>query len=313
MSNILRTQNKSFGRRLAKDLRSNYAVYLLFIPVLAYYLIFKYYPMYGAQIAFRNFSPRLGITGSDWVGLKHFESFFNSIYFGRLVRNTLAINVLSLVFGFPAPIILALMLNEVRNNRFKRIVQTVSYLPHFISTVVIAGMILSFTATDGFITQFISAVTNEPAKNLLYDQDNYWAIYVISGIWQSIGWDSIIYIAALSGINQELYEAAMIDGASRWKQTLHITIPGITPTIITMLILRMGSMMSLGYEKTLLIYNSAIYETADIISTYVYRKGLIDMNFSFSAAVGLFNSLVNLVLVIMANYISGKVSDTSLW
>lgn len=313
MNMIYQIPKKPFLKRLRQDLRNNYAVYIIFIPVLAYYLIFKYYPMYGAQIAFRDFTPKGGISGSTWVGFKHFQSFFNSIFCERLIRNTLTINLMSLIFGFPAPIILALLLNEVRSNRFKRIVQTVSYLPHFISTVVVAGMILSFTATDGFITQLISAINGSQPQNLLYNKDNYQAIYVFSGIWQNIGWDSIIYIAALSGINQELYEAAMIDGASRWKQTLHVTIPGIAPTIITMLILRMGSMMSLGYEKTLLIYNSAIYETADIISTYVYRKGLIDMSFSFSSAVGLFNSLVNLTLIVAANFISGKVTETSLW
>lgn len=299
--------------RLARDLRKHYAIYLIFIPVLVFYLLFRYYPMYGAQIAFRNFSPRKGITGSEWVGLKHFIDFFNSVYCFRLIRNTLLINLYSLIFGFPAPIILALMLNEVRSSKFKRTIQTVTYLPHFISTVVIAGMILSFTATDGFITQLLAKMTGAAPQNLLYNKDNYRTIYVASGIWQNIGWDSIIYIAALAGISQEQYEAARIDGAGRWKQTLHVTLPGIAPTIITMFILRMGSLMSLGYEKTMLIYNPAIYETADVISTYVYRKGLLDMSFSFSSAVGLFNSVVNLIIIVIANYISGRVSETSLW
>ena len=204
------------------------------------------------------------------------------------------------------------MINEVRNKIFKRTVQTVSYLPHFISTVVVAGMVLSFTSTDGIITNILT-LFGFPKQNLLMDASNFRTIYVASGIWQGVGWGSIIYIAALSGINQELYEAAKIDGAGRWKQTLHVTLPGITPTIITMLILRVGTMMSLGHEKVMLLYNPGIYETADVISTYVYRKGLIDMSYSYSAAVGLFNSVVNLVLLWGANKISRSLTETSLW
>lgn len=297
---------------IKKDLFRYWSLYLMFIPVLAYYLIFHYYPMYGAQIAFRDFSPKHGITGSPWVGLKHINSFFNSIFAFRLIRNTFLINFYDLIFGFPAPIILALMINEVRNKIFKRTVQTVSYLPHFISTVVVAGMVLSFTSTDGIITNILT-LFGFPKQNLLMDASNFRTIYVASGIWQGVGWGSIIYIAALSGINQELYEAAKIDGAGRWKQTLHVTLPGITPTIITMLILRVGTMMSLGHEKVMLLYNPGIYETADVISTYVYRKGLIDMSYSYSAAVGLFNSVVNLVLLWGANKISRSLTETSLW
>ena len=284
----------------------------MIVPVVVYYLVFSYYPMYGAQIAFRNYSPKLGIFNSPWVGLKHFKDFFNSIYFGRLIFNTLSINFKNLIFGFPAPIILALMLNEVRHVKFKKIVQTVSYMPHFISTVVIAGMILQFTATDGFLTQLLSNF-GYPKQNLMLEPSLFQSIYVISDIWQGIGWGSIIYIAAVAGINGEVYEAARIDGAGRWKQMIYVTLPGIMPTIITMFVLRVGNMMNLGFEKIMLLYNSSIYETADVISTYVYRKGLVDQNYSFSTAVGLFNSFINLMLLFLANKICKRLTEHSLW
>lgn len=309
---MLKKKGIIFIKNLSVDLRRNKGLYLMLLPVVAYYLIFCYYPMYGAQIAFRNFSPKLGITGSEWVGFKHFTDFFNSVYFVRLLRNTLMINFMNLLLGFPAPIILALMLNEVRRAKFKKVVQTVSYLPHFISTVVIAGMILQFTATDGFITNILTQFSY-PRQNLMMNPSLFKPIYVISDIWQGIGWGSIIYIASISGISADLYESARIDGANRWRQVINITIPSIMPTIVTMLILRIGNMMSLGFEKIFLLYNSSIYETADVISTYVYRKGLVDMNYSFSTAVGLFNSVINLILLVSANKICRKLTDSSLW
>ena len=230
-----------------------------------------------------------------------------------MIRNTLLINFLNLVFGFPAPIILALLLNELRANKFKKTVQTISYLPHFISMVVICGMIKDFVSTDGIITTALSAITGKSLPNLLTAKENYRAIYVISDIWQGIGWGAIIYIAALSGIDAELYEAASMDGAGKFRQLLHITLPGILPTIMIMLILRIGSMMSLGYEKTLLLYNEGIYETADIISTYVYRAGLIGNQKALASAVDLMNSAVNLSLLVSANGLSKKISGSSLW
>lgn len=302
----------SFGYRLRKDLIRNKGLYLMLLPVIIYYLVFCYYPMYGAQIAFKDFVPKLGIEGSPFVGFKHFKAFFDSIYFTRLIRNTLSINFFCLVFAFPAPIILAIMLNEVRQMQFKKVVQTVSYLPHFISTVVIAGMILEFTSTDGFITT-IATWFGLPKQNLMYNPDLFQPIYVVSEIWQGIGWGSIIYIAGISGINGELYEAARIDGAGRIKQIFHVTLPGIKPLIVTMFILKVGNMMSLGFEKIFLLYNSSIYETSDVISTYVYRKGLVDMNYSFSTAVGLFNSVINLILLYTANKLSKKYTESSLW
>lgn len=305
-------RRKKFLSKLGQDLIRHKSLYLMLLPIVIYYLIFHYYPMYGAQIAFRDFIPKKGMLGSPWVGLKHFENFFNSVYFGRLIRNTLEINLLNLIFGFPAPIILALMLNEVTNSKFKKTIQTVSYLPHFISMVVIGGLILEFTATDGFITNILT-LFGYPKQNLMTDPQLFKPIYIISEIWQGIGWGSIIYIAAITGINAELYEAARIDGAGRWKQMLHVTLPGITPTIVTMLVMRIGSMMSLGYEKIILIYNPSIYETADVISTYVYRKGLIEQSYSFSTAVGLFNSIINLILLVAANRVCKKLTGHGLW
>ncbi len=305
-------QNAGFFKRLGRDLKKYRSLYIMLLPVILYYLIFCYLPMYGAQIAFRDFSPKFGILGSKWVGLANFKSFFHGVYFIRLVRNTLIINIINLIIGFPMPIILALLLNEVRKLWFKKTIQTVSYLPHFISTVVVSGMIMQFVSTNGFITKLMT-VFGFAQNNLLTDPNMFRPIYIISDIWQEIGWGSIIYIAAIAGINSELYEAARIDGAGRFKQVLYVTIPGILPTIITMLILRIGTMMTIGYEKIILLYNPSIYETADVISTYVYRKGLQDLDYSFSTAVDLFNSVINLVLLFSANKICKKLTDSSLW
>lgn len=305
-------KKNSYGSMLVKDFKKNKLIYLMALPVLAYYIIFHYGPMYGVIIAFKNFSPGRGILGSSWVGFQWFKDFFSSYYFGRLLRNTVLINVLNLIFSFPAPIILALLLNELRHERFKKTVQTVSYLPHFISLVVICGMIHDFTARDGIINDIVEWFGGE-RKTMLLEPGLFRPIYIISGIWQNVGWDSIIYLAALSGIDQELYEAAVIDGANRWKQTLHITLPGILPTIVILLIMRIGAMMNVGHEKIILLYNSNIYETADVISTFVYRKGLSQANYSYSAAVGLFNSIVNFVLIILANWFSRKATEISLW
>lgn len=288
-------------------------LYLIVLPVLLYYLLFHYKPMYGLIIAFMDYNPRRGISGSTWVGLQHFMNFFQSIYFKRLLGNTLKISLATIVFGFPAPIILALLMNELRSKKFARVTQTITYMPHFISTVVICSMIREFVKPEGFITQILVKFFDYGGENLLSQPDNFLPIYVISDIWQGVGWGSIVYLAALTAVDTELYEAAQIDGAGRWKQMLHITLPGILPTIIIMLIMRLGQVMSVGYEKIILLYNEGIYETADVISTYVYRMGLVDRQYSFSAAVGLFNSVVNFLLVILANRISKKVSDTSLW
>lgn len=301
-----------FARRLARDLHKNAAVYLLILPALAFYAIFCYWPIYGQIIAFKDFSPGLGIFGSPWVGFKHFETFFNSRYFGQLLTNTVMLNLYQLVFGFPAPIILALLLNEVNNIRFKRVVQTISYMPHFISLVVVCGIILDFTQTDGVVNQIIQSLGGRPIPFFLSPQ---WfrPLYTITNIWQDVGWSSIIYIAALTDIDPTLYEAAAIDGAGRFKRMWHVSLPGIRPVMTILLIMQLGQMMSVGFEKIVLLYNPMIYETADVISTFVYRKGLQEMNYSYSAAVGVFNSVINMALLFAANFTSQKLSGQGLW
>lgn len=290
----------------------NKYLYIMMIPVIGYYLIFHYGPMYGAIIAFKDYSPMKGILGSDWVGLKHFEEFFNSYYFLRVLKNTLLISLYTLVFEFPAPIILALLINEVRKRTFKRVVQTITYMPYFISLVVICGIITDFTNADGLINRLIMMLGYD-GQAILQKPELFRPIYVLSEIWQRIGWESIIYIAALMSIDLEQYEAAKIDGASRLKQMFHITLPGLLPIITIMFILRMGNMLNVGFEKIILLYNPVTYETADVISSFVYRKGLLEFGWSYSSAVGLFNSVINLVLLISANYISRRVSQNSLW
>lgn len=270
--------------------------------------------MYGLIISFQDFRPRKGIWGSDWVGLENFITLFKSIYFGRIIRNTLTISLSTLLFGFPAPIILALLINELKSKYFSRFVQTITYMPHFISLVVICAMIREFVKSDGFITEILVRLFNYEGSNLLSKANAFVPIYVISNIWQGVGWGSIVYLAALTAIDPQLYEAAKVDGASsRWKQTIHITLPCLLPTIIIMFIMRMGQVMSVGYEKVILLYNEGIYESADVISTYVYRMGLVNRQYSFSSAVGLLNSVINFTLVILANKISKQVSETSLW
>ena len=287
-------------------------IYVMAIPMILYYILFHYVPMYGAVIAFKDYSPGLGIAKSPWVRFKNFEDFFSSVYFGRLIRNTLSINIKLLVFGFPLPIIFAILLNEVRSKSFLKGIQTISYLPHFVSTMVLCGMIVDFCARGGIITQ-IAQLFGAKNSNLLLKAESFQKVYVISDIWQTLGWNSIIFYAAITGIDQQLYEAAEMDGANRFQKMLHVTLPGISQTIIIMLILRVGQMMTIGYEKTILLYNPNTYETADVISTYVYRKGLLDFDYSYSTAIGLFNSVINFIMLVGANKISKKYNDTSLW
>ncbi|GIP48802.1 sugar ABC transporter permease [Paenibacillus sp. J53TS2] len=287
-------------------------MYLMMIPVIAYYVIFHYGPMYGAIIAFKDFTPIKGILGSDWVGLKHFEDFFGSYYFLRVLKNTILISLYTLVFEFPAPILLALLINEVRRRYFKRVVQTITYMPYFISLVVICGIITDFTNADGLINRLFMLLGYD-GQAMLQKPELFRPIYVLSEIWQRIGWESIIYIAALMSIDLEQYEAARMDGASRLKQMIYITLPGLLPVITIMFILRMGNLLNVGFEKIILLYNPVTYETADVISSFVYRKGLLEFGWSYSSAVGLFNSVINLALLVSANYISRKVNENSLW
>jgi putative aldouronate transport system permease protein len=281
---------------------------------LAYYIIFCYLPMGGIVIAFKNFRAARGIFGSAWADpwYKYFDQFFGSYYFWRLLRNTLLINFYDLLFGFPAPILLALLLNELRSNRYKRVVQTVTYMPHFISQVVVCGIILDFFSSNGLVNQIIQLLGGQMTI-FMQDPKYFRGIYVGSNIWQEVGYSSIIYLSALSAVDMELYDAAAIDGCNRFKRVLHVTLPGIMPTIVIMLILRMGSMMSLGFEKIILLYNESIYETSDVIASFVYRYGMQKGNYSYATAVGLFNSLFNFLLLILVNGISRKVNETSLW
>lgn len=294
------------------DIHMNKYLYIMIIPVIAYYLIFYYAPLYGVVIAFKNFSPMKGVLGSSWVGMKNFEDFFTSIYAFRTIKNTFLLSFFSLLFSFPAPIILALLINEIQNIFFKKTVQTITYLPHFISLIVVCGLIVNFTQQEGLINNLIASLGG---RRILFMQRPEWfrPIYIASGIWQNVGWGSIIYLAALAGIDQQLYEAASMDGANRWQQAVHVTIPGIAPTIVVLLILNIGQMMNVGYEKVLLLYNPMTYTTADIISSFVYRMGLVNFNYGYATAVGLFNSVINLVLLITANFISRKVNEMSLW
>ncbi len=287
-------------------------LYLMLIIPLLYYLLFCYWPMYGIQIAFKKYNIRQGIEGSKWVGLKYFEKYLTDDYFWKVVRNTMLLNIYSLLFSFPMPILLALLLNELRSSAYKKVVQTVSYLPHFISTVVLCGMVVNFLANSGPINDIIENMGGERIQFLM-EAKYFRTIYIASGIWQNIGWNSIIYFAAISAVDPSLYEAALMDGAGRFKQAIHVTIPAILPTVTIMLIMAIGSLLSVGYEKIILLYNGATYETADVISTYVYRKGIQGADYSYSTAVGLFQSLIGLGFIWGANKFSAYVSETSLW
>ena len=284
----------------------------MFLPALAYYVIFCYAPMYGAIIAFKNFIPGRGIWNSAWVGLKHFEYFFNGMFFGRLMRNTFLLNLYDVIFGFPAPIILAILLHELRGVKFKTTVQTTFYMPYFVSMVVVCGIIMDFVATEGVVNDILAFFGMQP-RNLLQDKSLFRPIFVATNIWQFAGWTSIIYIAALGGINQEFYDAAYVDGCGRFKRVLHVTLPGLRSIIVIMLILRLGNMMTVGFEKVILLYNPLTYETADVIASYVFRKGLLEGDYSFATAIGLFNSVINFMFLIAANWYSRKLSEDSLW
>jgi len=303
---------KPYFVRLARDIKVNLPVYVIALLCLSWYGIFCYGPIGGIITAFKNYKPVLGIWGSEWVGLRYFTQFFSSYYFTRLVRNTLLINIYDILFGFPMPILLALLLNELNNTSYKRIVQTVTYLPHFISQVIICGLLVNFLTSDGVITQVITQFTGSNPGNLLADPGNFRFIFVSSGIWQNVGYSSIIYLAALGAVDPQLLDAAAIDGCNRFGRVWHVTLPAIVPTIIIMLILRTGSIMNVGFEKVILLYNPQIYETADVISSFVYRYGLLQGNYSYSSAVGLFNSIINFSFLLLVNQISKKASEISL-
>ena len=289
-------------------------LYLLIIPGMLYFIVFRYIPMYGVVIAFQNFSISKGIGGSDWVGLRQFVKLFRGISFPSVFRNTIIISLYKLILGFPGPIILALLLNEVRNQKFKKVTQTIVYLPHFISWVILAGLISMFLHPDsGLINDVVKIFNNGVGIDFLVSKKYFRGILVISDIYKGIGWGSIIYIAAISGIDATVYEAAMVDGANRFKQMWYITLPALKSTIIVMFILNMGSILNAGFEQVLLLYNPRVYEVADIIDTYVYREGIVSSNYSFSTAAGLFKSVISMALIIITNKIAHLMREDGLW
>ncbi|MDY5015400.1 MAG: ABC transporter permease subunit [Eubacteriales bacterium] len=302
-------------RRVFSRLWRERYLWLMALPVVAYYIIFSYIPMYGVTIAFKDYNVGLGILKSPWADpwYRYFQQFFQSIYCKRLIRNTLLLNIYTLLFSFPVPIIFAIMLNEVRSVKLRRVMQTVSYMPHFLSTVIVVGILVNFLSLgDGIVNVFIKALGGTPI-DFIGSTRWFRTIYVASGVWQSFGWNSIVYLAAITSINVELYESARLDGCSRFKEIRYITLPSIAPTIIILLILRFGSMMSVGFEKVYLLYTPRTYEVSDVISTYVYRAGVTNAQFSFSTAVDFFNSVINLLLLVIVNRISRMVSETSLF
>lgn len=295
------------------QIKRNYQLYLFLLPIILVYLVFKYYPMYGVQIAFKDFSPSQGVWGSEWVGFKHFIDFFDSYNFWTIITNTLSLSFLSLLFGFPAPIIIAIMLNQMLGKRYKKFIQTVIYAPHFISTVVLVGMLSVFLSPNsGIVNHIIALFGGDP---ILFMADEGWfrPLYILSGIWQETGFSTIIYLAALAGVNPELHEAAIMDGASKWKRVWYVDIPGILPTIVILLILALGNIMSIGFEKAFLMQNDLNYAASNIIPTYVYELGIQKAQYSFSTAVGLFNSVINIILIVTVNRIARKLTETSLW
>ena len=294
-----------------KKILANGQLYLMIFPPLLYIILFAYKPMYGIVLAFKDFSMRAGIWGSKWVGLDNFKRLFSSYWFPVILKNTLSISLLSLFLGFPIPIIFALMLNEVRQKRLKDVIQTVSYAPHFISTVVICGMIMLFTSPSSGILNKIIEFFGGEAVSFMEEPAYFKWVYVLSGIWQNTGWSSIIYFAALSGVDKSLLEAAEIDGASKFKRIIHINLPLLEPTILILLILQCGSLLSVGYEKVYLLQTDLNIPASEVISTYMYKVGMINSDFSFSTAVSFFNNLVNTSILLIANYVTGRIKKSS--
>ncbi|QIZ06663.1 sugar ABC transporter permease [Priestia megaterium] len=295
-----------------KKILSNYQLYLFLLPALVYFIVFHYVPMYGILIAFKDFVATKGILGSPWVGFKHFERFFESYQFWSLIKNTLGLSVIQLIVGFPLPIFLALMMNQIRSDKYKRFVQTVVYAPHFISVVVLAGMIYVFFSNNGLINNLILIFGGDPIS-FMAKPDWFKPLYIASGVWQETGWAAIIYLAALAGVSPELHEAAVMDGANKWQRIFHVDIPAIMPTAVILLILNVGNIMNIGFEKAYLLQTPMNQPAAEIIPTYVYKMGLQQAQYSFAAAVGLFNSVINLVLLVLVNKFAKKLSGTGLW
>ncbi len=309
----IQKKKESLGIRLLKNMKKNWILYVMIAPVVVYYIVFAYTPMYGILLAFKNYKVKQGIMGSPWVGLDHFRRFFSAYNFKQLIGNTVGISVYSLIIGFPIPIVFALMLNYLTHNRLKKVVQMVSYAPYFISTVVICGMITIFMAPDTGILNVIRGFFGLESVNFLAKPEWFKSIYVWTGVWQGMGWSSIIYISALAGVDYEMHEAAIVDGATKIQRMIHVDLPSIKPTILMLLILQMGSIMNVGFEKVYLLQNTLNKSAASVISTYVYEVGLINSDYGYSTAVGLFNSLINLALVVAANQLSKRFAGESLF
>ena len=304
----------SFGERLRMDLSRHWPLYLMVLPAVVVIAVFSYAPMYGVVIAFKNFKPAYGISGSSWVGLRNFERFFSSYQFKNTLLNTLSISIYSMLACFPAPVILALMMDQVRSKSTQRFIQTVTYMPHFISVIVVSGMILTFlNVNTGLYGNLARLLGVRNPKDLLGEKNLFSTIYVLSDIWQHTGWDSIIYMAALSAVDPSLHEAARVDGASEWDRIVHIQIPSIVPTMVILLILRAGSLMSVGFDKVYLLQNGLNLDRSEVLSTYVYKVGMINQQYSFSAAANLFNTVVNFVMIMLVNQIARRLGETSLW
>jgi putative aldouronate transport system permease protein len=300
-------------QQIFKRIIRNYDLYLLLLPTLAYFIIFHYLPMYGLQIAFKNFNPVKGIMGSAWVGFDNFERFFESYQLVTIIRNTLGISIYELLVAFPAPIILALMINQLTSERFKRFVQTITYAPHFISTVVVVGIVyLLLSPKTGAVNSLLGIFGIKPIF-FMGSAEWFKTVFVFSGVWQSVGWGTIIYLAALTAVNPDLHEAATVDGASKLQRVYHVDIPSIMPTVIIMLIMNMGHMMSVGFEKVYLMQNQLNIDSSETIQTYVYKAGLVQGQYSYSAAIGLFNTVINFILLISVNKIAKSLKQTSLW
>ena len=307
---MARLTQRQFRLKMAKR---NWALYMMVLPMFVYIILFHYWPMYGIQIAFRDFNFADGIAGSKWVGMKWFNYFFKSAQFKVVVVNTLTLTIYDLVVGFPLPIVLAIMMHTVQNKKFKRVAQTITYLPHFISVIVLVGMMSCFfSVSTGWVNGMIKSLGGE-AKQFMGEAKYFRHMYVWSGIWQQTGWNSIIYLAALTGIDPGLHEAAMIDGANRFQRILHVDLPGISGTIAIMLILRFGSIMSLGFDKVYAMQNSLNSSVSTVISTYVYEMGMLKYRYSYSAAISLFNNIINFTLLATVNALSNKLSGSSLW
>ena len=300
------------NRPLAQTLRTNYQYYLLLLPAVGLITLFQFVPLYGLSIAFKDFNIFQGIAASPWVGWTHFERVFSDPAFFRVLRNTVLISLYKLVFLFPLPIILAILLNEVKNVVFKRSVQTVIYLPHFLSWVIVSGLFISILGTEGIVNEMIAPFVDRPIRFLM-DRNWFRSILVATEGWKTIGWSAIVYLAAITGIDPQLYEAAIVDGANKFKRIWYITLPGIAPTIILLLILNIGNLLEAGFQQILVMYNPMVYPVADIIGTYVYRVGLGQMNFSYGTAVGLFNSLVAFGMVMGGNLLARKITGRGIW